>query len=212
MSADDAARRGFLLLHGWQNHRPEGHWQRWLSCRLTALGHHVSYPQLPDPDEPDRTRWLDTLHRELADLPDGERVVVCHSLACLLWLHAIARYGGEIRVDRVLLAAPPSPAVVEYHREIATFAAPPVSAAQVTAAASRGSLIVAGDDDPYCSEGAAAAYGRPLGITTRIVSGGGHLDMVAGYGPWPSMLSWCLNPSSPFSQGRCATDAGSPTA
>ena len=20
----------YLILHGWENHRPEGHWQRWL--------------------------------------------------------------------------------------------------------------------------------------------------------------------------------------
>jgi hypothetical protein len=50
--------RGFLLLHGWQNHRPAGHWQHWLAGQLTALGYEVAYPQLPDPDHPDLERWL----------------------------------------------------------------------------------------------------------------------------------------------------------
>ena len=38
----------YLILHGWQNHRPEGHWQRWLAGELEARGHVVRYPQLPD--------------------------------------------------------------------------------------------------------------------------------------------------------------------
>ena len=40
-----------LILHGWQNRRPEGHWQRWLAEELEAGGVVVRYPQLPEPDE-----------------------------------------------------------------------------------------------------------------------------------------------------------------
>ena len=52
---DDLAERprAFLILHGWQNHRPKDHWQHWLADRLGELGHQVTYPQLPDPDDPD---------------------------------------------------------------------------------------------------------------------------------------------------------------
>ena len=50
--------RAFLILHGWQNHRPAAHWQHWLADRLTDLGHEVAYPQLPEPDDPDLERWL----------------------------------------------------------------------------------------------------------------------------------------------------------
>ena len=41
----------------------------------------------------------------------GERVVVAHSLGCLLWLHAAAEGLVDPVADRVLLVAPPSPAV-----------------------------------------------------------------------------------------------------
>src|SRR5919108_130758 len=41
----------YLILHGWQNHRPEDHWQHWLADRLTEPRHQVVYPQLPDPDD-----------------------------------------------------------------------------------------------------------------------------------------------------------------
>ena len=44
--------RAFLILHGWQNHRPPAHWQFWLAERLRQRGELVLYPQLPAPDEP----------------------------------------------------------------------------------------------------------------------------------------------------------------
>jgi uncharacterized protein len=203
MNADPAAPgtvsagapRSFLLLHGWQNRRPEGHWHRVLAGELTALGHHVVYPQLPEPDEPDLGTWLDRLHAHLKELAEGpgERVVVGHSLSVLLWLHAVAR--GGVRADRVLLAAPPSPGVVAGIDEVVGFGGPAATAAGLRAAAPGGTRLVAGDNDPYCPGGADRYYGRPLGIDTDIVPGGGHLDILAGYGAWPSVLRWCLDPS-----------------
>lgn len=177
----------YLILHGWQNHRPKGHWQHWLTDRLRALGHDVDYPQLPDADDPDLEMWLAELRRRL-DL-GGPRVVVAHSASVLLWLHAVARgLVGDGDVDRVLLVAPPSASVVVGHPEIAEFAPPEgeLTLPGVT-------RLVAGDDDPYCPEGAGAVYGDPLGIPTEIIPGAGHLDLDAGYGPWPAVLEWCLD-------------------
>ncbi|MDX2809738.1 RBBP9/YdeN family alpha/beta hydrolase, partial [Streptomyces scabiei] len=108
--------RAFLILHGWQNLRPAAHWQHWLADRLTDLGHEVAYPQLPEPDDPDLERWLAELDALLGELAGRRITVVCHSLACLLWLHAVARddvLSGP--VDRVLLVAPPAPEVALDH-------------------------------------------------------------------------------------------------
>ena len=33
------------------------------------------------------------------------------------------------------------------------------------------------------------------GHDVDVVPGGGHLDMAAGYGPWPSVLRWCADPA-----------------
>jgi len=183
----------FLILHGWQNHRPQGHWQHWLADRLTALGQHVAYPQLSDPDDPELGVWLGELSRHLDALPsgEGERVVVCHSLACLLWLHAVARGEVEMTVDRVLLVAPPSASVVVRHPEVEDFAPPPLDFPLPGP-----TWLVAGDDDPYCPEGARAVYGDPLDIPTEIIPGAAHLDLPAGYGSWPAVLDWCLDDSA----------------
>jgi predicted alpha/beta hydrolase family esterase len=184
----------FLLLHGWQNRRPPGHWHHWLAAELAAAGRHVTYPQLPEPDEPVLADWLAALRTHLGELPVGDRTVVCHSLGCLLWLHAAASGQVPLPVDRVLLVAPPGPDVVAGIPEIAGFHPPDVTGGRLDAAALH-TRLVCSDNDPYCPAGAAGDYGVPLGIPTTILDGAGHLDMDAGYGPWPSIRDWCLSDS-----------------
>ncbi|WP_179817337.1 RBBP9/YdeN family alpha/beta hydrolase [Allostreptomyces psammosilenae] len=191
---------GFLILHGWQNHRPAGHWQHWLADRLTALGHHVDYPGLPEPDHPELEEWLTELRARLDALgggtpAGGRRTVVCHSLACVLWLHAVARGAVPVPVDRVLLVAPPSPGFLERHAEVAAFTPPPLTAERLAAAATH-TRLVASDDDPCCPEGAVAVYGGPLGLPSDVLTGAAHLNPDSGYGSWPSLLDWCLAPSA----------------
>ncbi|MFF3844611.1 RBBP9/YdeN family alpha/beta hydrolase [Streptomyces sp. NPDC002328] len=183
--------RSVLILHGWQNHRPEGHWQHWLADRLTEQGHAVIYPQLPAPDTPLLEEWLDALAAHLGALDARrERIVVAHSLSVLLWLHATARgLPGLDAVDRVLLVAPPSASVLARHPEVAGFTPPDLRALTLP----RSTRLVAGDDDPYCPEGVQCAYGDPLGRTAELLPGAAHLDLDAGYGSWPSVLEWCVD-------------------
>lgn len=182
----------YLILHGWQNHRPEDHWQHWLADRLTELGHQVVYPQLPDPDEPELDVWLAELGRHLDGLDAGaERVVVAHSLSAVLWLHAAALgMPGVGAVDRVLLVAPPSGTVLAGYPEVVGFAVP-----HLEFTLPGPTRLVAGDDDPYCPQGADTVYGTPLALPTDILPGAAHLDLDAGYGPWPAVLEWCLDPA-----------------
>src|SRR5687768_606065 len=91
-----------LLLHGYMGSGPE-HWQPWLAERVRSEGHDVAFPTLPDPEHPRLGPWLSAL----AELRTGGEVVVCHSLACCLWLHHRARGGPP--AERVLLVAPPHP-------------------------------------------------------------------------------------------------------
>ncbi|MFI1835201.1 alpha/beta hydrolase [Streptomyces olivaceoviridis] len=187
--------RAYLILHGWQNHRPPGHWQHWLAGRLTALGHRVGYPQLPDADDPDLDVWLGELARHLEELNGPEeRVVVAHSLSAVLWLHAAARGMKQQRyADRVLLVSPPSGPVLARYPEVAAFAPPALDFTL-----SGETRLVAGDDDPYCPGGADTVFAEPLGIPADILPGAAHLDLDAGYGPWPAVLDWCVSGTAPL--------------
>ncbi|SDF60779.1 hypothetical protein SAMN05660485_03742 [Blastococcus fimeti] len=186
----------FLIVHGWQNSRPEGHWQRWLAERLTAEGHEVRYPQFPSPDEPVLDEWTALLRSELAALgtDGGERVLICHSLAVLLWWQ-VAPSLGALQPDRVLLVAPPAADVLRGFPEVTAFAPPGIEAVELPAGVRARVRFVAADDDPYFPGGAAALYADRFGLDADVVPGGQHLDLPAGYGSWPSVHAWCTDPS-----------------
>lgn len=54
-----------LILHGWQNHRPTGHWQHALAEDLRADGVDLRYPHQPDPDQPDPVVWRSWIEQEI---------------------------------------------------------------------------------------------------------------------------------------------------
>lgn len=200
----DMARR-FLVLHGWQNHRPTDHWQYWLTDRLRRRGEQVLYPQLPSPDEPRLGDWLDVVRAELRMLGDGERVVICHSLACLLWLrHAARANDGEV-VDRLLLVCPPGVSALP-HALAPFFPAPGDASALARSVRARPELVCT-DADPWCAAGAASVYGAALDVDVHEVPGGGHLAAGDGYGPWPDVERWALTGAFAPSAGAQATAA-----
>jgi predicted alpha/beta hydrolase family esterase len=178
----------FLVLHGWQNRRPREHWQHWLTDSLRATGEQVLYPQLPDPELPSLMEWLGVLRGELQMLGDGERVVICHSLGCLLWLrHAESAAAADV-VDRVLLVCPPAPSALP--AALASFHAAPFDDDALRRSARRSVELVCTDADPWCPGGAAALYGRALDVPVHVVEGAGHLSLDEGYGPWPAVERW----------------------
>jgi predicted alpha/beta hydrolase family esterase len=179
--------RRFLVLHGWQNRRPADHWQYWLVERLRSSGEQVLYPQLPDPQMPSLEDWLAVLRAELRMLGEGERVVICHSLACLLWLRHAETCEAADRVDRVLLVCPPAPSALP--AELGAFHRRRFDAAALYRSAG-GVVLACSDVDPWCPEGAAQLYGSALDVPVHVVEGAGHLSPAEGYGPWPAAERW----------------------
>jgi serine hydrolase len=185
-------RPSYLILHGYQGSGP-GHWQTWLAGRLRSLDATVAYPDLPDAEAPQLRSWLEALEGELDALATPP-VVLCHSLACLLWLHHAAA-GGRPGA-RVLLVAPASEAGAP--EALASFFPVPLDAATLAASAPEGVRLVCSDNDPYCPEGAVELYARPLGIPADVLPGRGHLNPDAGLGPWPQVEAWAREGAVPI--------------
>ena len=181
----------FLFLHGLEG-SSEGHWQRWLAARLAAAGEAVAFPELPDADDPDPAAWDAELARVLGEV-GGRPVVLAHSLGCVLWLRQASRADGPI-AERVLLVAPPAvddvPAVVR-------FSAFDPDAERIRAAC-EDTRVVWSDDDAYNPAGALTTHAQPLGLPADLVPGAGHLNMDAGYGPWPAVERWALAAAVPL--------------
>lgn len=186
----------YLILHGLENHRPPEHWQFWLAAKLAELHHQVLYPALPEPDAPSFDAWTAAMRAGLRELDtSGQRIVLCHSLACLLWMKAAPQIAPEERPDRVLLVGPPSAArLPETGRE---FIPEPLDAAAVRASVTGDIAIVTSDDDPYNPPGADGQdFGALLDIPTTVIPDGGHLNPEAGYGTWPFVFDWAVGRGS----------------
>ena len=167
----------FLILHGLEGNSAD-HWQTWLAESLRARGGEVSYPELPDPFEPRLDDWLAVIESERAE------TVVCHSLACLLWLHHAERGGWA--AERLLLVAPPCVPVP------GASGFQPAPALRLDRA-----LLVHSDNDPWCPAGAPRAFAE-LGLPAIELTGAGHVNPEAGYGPWPAAEAWCLGDDGAF--------------
>ena len=110
-----------LILHGWQNHRPGGHWQHLLADDLLSDGLQVRYPQLPDPDTPDWARWRGAVAGRIG----GTRraavgSVIAHSLAAWVVLSLLAEPSLLVGM-RVLLVAPVARETLAANPPIAAF-------------------------------------------------------------------------------------------
>jgi predicted alpha/beta hydrolase family esterase len=180
----------FLILHGIENLQPPEHWHHWLTTRLRERGCEVRYPALPEPFEPELARWRETALAQLAEL-SGERVVVCHSLSCLLWLRIAAEAGNTEVVDRLLLVSPPEDeALPESGNEfrLGTFDLRAVSGGVRSAP-----RVVRGTQDPYSPSGP-PVWIPAVGAELDEIPGAGHITPDDGHGPWPAVERWCFDP------------------
>jgi predicted alpha/beta hydrolase family esterase len=177
----------FLILHGIEGSGPD-HWQTWLAGRLAERGHQVSYPDLPNADNPRLEEWLDALEQELAGLPAAETTVLCHSLGSLLWLHHAGRRAGA-QVAGALLVAPPQPD--EEVPGSTGFRPVPLDREGVAAAAAR-TLLVCSTNDPWCPPATSRRIAETIGVPLDWVENAGHINTDAGYGPWPAAEAWAL--------------------
>jgi predicted alpha/beta hydrolase family esterase len=153
----------------------------------------VLYPGLPEPDAPVYEDWAAALREMLVELGTGERVLVCHSLSCLLWFRCAPSMDEAERVDRLLLVAPPDSARVPDSGS--SFRLDSFNADAVERSC-RGSIrVVSGEGDPYNPLGA-SLYVPPLEADVDVLEGGGHISEDDGFGPWPAAFQWCLDPEA----------------
>jgi len=192
-----------LILHGWTNRRPEGHWQRFLAGELRQQGHIVSYPQLPNPDEPQLEAWLEVITDELrmlgevGDRSEEELVVISHSLGCITWLQAADRGLISELPNRLLLVAPPEPQP-ETFPGFASFVMP-FDIPRIKKAVHSGAkevTLVGSDSDVWQPSGIQAGVGDIVALQAIVVEGAKHFSHSDGFHRWQGVIDWVNDPSA----------------
>ena len=187
-----------LILHGWTNRRQPGHWQRHLANELRKQGHIVAYPQFPNPDQPKLGEWQELLAAELdilAEIEDGETIVIGHSLGCINWIQGASTGLISKPVDRVLLVAPADPRVLGEVEGLKVDLSDP-EVASATHASTASLTVLASEKDKWTPRGIHATFGEPLGLKPLILEGAGHLSLDDGFGYWQGVIDWVNDPKA----------------
>jgi predicted alpha/beta hydrolase family esterase len=153
-----------------------GHWQTLWHERFEGS----VWVQHADWQYPDRDAWVADLDATLRSV-EGEKLIVAHSLGCLL-LAEWAQKHADPGIAGAFLVAPPDVEAPSFPAAITGFR-PALENAMSCAA-----LIVASEDDPYAS----LDYARRLAERwrARFVNAGcrGHINAASRLGDWPEGL------------------------
>lgn len=191
-----------LINHGWTNRRPQGGWARNLAIAARAAGHHVVYPQFPNPDQPVLEEWQDLLLAELEHTKEsgsGEIIFIGHSLGCINWIQAATTGKIAEPIDRVLLVAPADPELLDEVPGMNVDLSKPAVRSAILASASSVSLV-ASDEDRWLPRGIHATFGDHLGLTPHVVQGAGHFTLTDGWGDWQGIIDWIDDPKADLSK------------
>jgi len=127
---------------------------------------------------PNRAAWVERLVADIEANPGG--VLVAHSLGCALVAHAAAEH-PDLAIAAALLVAP---ADVESPRHtperIREFAPIPRVSLPFR------SVVVASTNDPYMALRRARELADAWGAEFVDVGPLGHINVEAGFGPWPA--------------------------
>ena len=190
-----------VFAHGLNNRRPADAWARIAATQLRRQGHLVSYPQLPNPEAPDRDDWVDVLRTEIALLRDvrggdEELILVGHSLGCLALLNLfVINALLDAPAARTLLVAPADPAKVTAAPSF-VFDLEAEAVLDAVVRNTRELHVLGSDSDPWQPRGLAATFGHLASAPATVIVGAGHLTAAEGWGPWPGLVNWVNDPSA----------------
>ena len=169
-----------LILHGFGG-SDYPHWQAWCASELIKKNYIVSFPELPNKNQPKLEEWLNFLEQEFNHFQPN--IVVCHSAANMLWFHFVNRYNIK-QVEKLMLVAPVSQNCEL--KEIESFFPYPIN----EDLKAKEIIMVGSTNDPYMSSDEAINLQSKLNIGLKILEDAGHINADSGYGELSCAIDW----------------------
>ena len=183
-----------VIIPGWEN-SPPGHWQSLWAEQLAG----AVRVQQEDWVTPSRSAWVTSIGQTILAQP-GSVVIAAHSLGCIATAHLPPEVTG--RIACAMLVAPVDP---ERRGVLADFAPVPYQRLPYH------SIVVASNTDPYCPVRTAGAYARAWGSEFLRLQDAGHINLEAGFGPWPLGLGLLQSLIGEAQDARTSLLAAQPT-
>jgi len=161
-----------VIIPGWRD-SPPGHWQSLWADQLPG----AVRVQQDDWVAPSRKAWVASITQTIL-AQQRPVVIAAHSLGCIATAHLPPE--AMARIAAALLVAPADP---ERRGVLNDFAPVPYRPLRFK------SIVVASNTDPYCPVRTAGAYARAWGSEFVRLQDAGHINLEAGFGPWPLGLA-----------------------
>jgi len=167
-----------LILPGLGNSGPDhwqSHWERQDSSCVRLMQ--------DEWDRPDCFAWTARLE-EAVLAASTPLVLAAHSSACALVAHWVARAEPRhlAKVRGALLVAPSDPDGANFPEGPTGFGRVPLARLPFP------TIVVGSTNDPYISAEGARGYADAWGSRFVLLENAGHINVAAGFGPWPDGL------------------------
>lgn len=146
------------------------HWQSWFEVHIKASRR----VHQADWSRPDLAEWAARVAEAIDDAPTPVWIVA-HSFGCLATVAASRTHGA--RIAGALLVAPADPGRFGLSAELPTNALPFPT------------VLVASTNDPWARLMTAGYWAHRWGSHFINIGAAGHINVDAGYGPWPEGLA-----------------------
>lgn len=176
-----AAQDEILIVPGFRGSGP-AHWQSWMAAVLPEARRLVGI----DWESPVLPEWSASIAAEI-DRAERPLWIVAHSFGCLATVAALP--GREARIRGVMLVAPADPERFTAHGcrdTAANRALPSVAADLPQTRLGLATMVVASSNDPWVSLDVAWRWSARWGGQLINVGAAGHINVDAGFGPWPA--------------------------
>ena len=126
---------------------------------------------------------MDYLKKEMDHFkPD---IVVCHSLANILWFHYLNKY-DITPIQKLMLVAPVSPTCkIEELKSFFPYQVPQELKAKEV-------IMASSNNDPYMSIDEVYLLKDILGISLKVLDDAGHINADSGYGELECAYDWVV--------------------
>jgi predicted alpha/beta hydrolase family esterase len=175
----------FIIVHGTKG-SPEGNWFPWLAAELKKLGKKVFVPRMPTPDGQNLTQWLAALKQQVGDI-DSQTCIIGHSIGAVFLLRYLEQALVPIGASVFVAGLTGAIGIPEYDSLNSTFVGSGYDWPKIKSNAGR-ILCIAGDNDPYVPIYQPIEMAKMLGVSLKIIQGGGHLNAESGYFAFPELL------------------------
>ncbi|KLT73752.1 hypothetical protein PL75_02115 [Neisseria arctica] len=175
--------RRVFIIHGYQS-APNRHWFPWLKRELNKQNIPVSAIALPDSNNPDFSRWQQTLAEQIGT-PAAQDYFVAHSLGCITVLHYLStharnRFGGLVLTAGFAKTIPTLPELDSYIGQAS------IKFSELANLAPIHSII--SDNDQIIPPSYSLHLAEQLGSSVCMIPNGGHLMQSDGINELPQAL------------------------